>query len=86
METVPDARVEGLINISTIDVFDSPQESPFYPSSMLPNPNLEHCSCLLRALDLRQRVCEGRLDSSIEEGGQSRRLRSHKDASTAVSS
>ena len=56
MEIVPDARVGGLTNISTIYVYDSLQERIFYPNSMLPNPNPEHSTCMLDALDLRQDV------------------------------
>ena len=54
MEIVPDPLVGDLTIISTIDVHDSPQEYIFYPSSMRPNPNPEHCACMLKALDLRR--------------------------------
>ena len=69
-EIVPNARVGDLITISTIDVYDSPQECIFDPSFMPPNQNHEHCcTCMLNALDLR--CVEDRLDSLTEESGQS---------------
>ena len=42
VEVVSDLCVGGLTLISTIDVYDSPHESIFYPSSMtIPNPSPE---------------------------------------------